>query len=72
MQKDSLKNKLTKTQFDVTQNCSTEKPFDNEYWDNKEPGIYVDIVSGDPLFCSIQNEGQCPGHASRKPILNML
>ena len=39
MQKDSLKNKLTKTQFDVTQNCSTENPFDNEYWDNKEEGI---------------------------------
>ena len=53
MQKDSLKNKLTKTQFDVTQNCSTEKPFDNEYWDNKEEGIYVDIIDGTPLFCSI-------------------
>ena len=53
MQKDSLKNKLTKTQFEVTQNCSTEKPFDNEYWDNKEEGIYVDIIDGTPLFCSI-------------------
>ena len=53
MQKDSLKNKLTKTQFDVTQNCSTEKPFDNEYWDNKDEGIYVDIIDGTPLFCSI-------------------
>tara|TARA_Y100000817_G_scaffold173286_1_gene135365 strand:- start:465 stop:893 length:429 start_codon:yes stop_codon:yes gene_type:complete len=53
MQKDSLKNKLTETQFDVTQNCSTEKPFDNEYWDNKDEGIYVDIIDGTPLFCSI-------------------
>ena len=53
MQNDSLKNKLTKTQFDVTQNCSTEKPFDNEYWDNKDEGIYVDIIDGTPLFCSV-------------------
>ena len=50
---DNLKNKLTPRQYDVTQMCGTEPPFDNEYWDNKEPGIYVDIVSGDPLFCSI-------------------
>ena len=44
---------LTKLQFDVTQNCGTEPPFDNEFWNNKEPGLYVDIISGDPLFCSI-------------------
>ena len=50
---DNLKNKLTPRQYDVTQMCGTEPPFDNEYWDNKEPGIYVDIISGDPLFCSI-------------------
>ena len=47
-----MKKKLTKMQFDVTQNCSTEPPFQNEYWDNKEEGIYVDIISGKPLFCS--------------------
>ena len=46
------KNKLTKIQIDVTQNCSTEPAFNNEYWSNKEPGIYVDIVSEEPLFCS--------------------
>ncbi|MAV64761.1 MAG: peptide-methionine (R)-S-oxide reductase [Pelagibacteraceae bacterium TMED124] len=45
--------KLTPLQHEVTQNCGTEPPFNNEYWDNKEPGIYVDIVSGEPLFCSI-------------------
>ena len=45
--------KLTKLQIDVTQNCGTEPPFENEFWDNKEPGLYVDIVSGEPLFCSI-------------------
>ena len=44
---------LTKLQFDVTQNCGTEPPFDNEFWNNKELGLYVDIISGDPLFCSI-------------------
>ena len=40
----NLKDKLTPLQFDITQNCSTEKPFDNEYWDNQEEGIYVDII----------------------------
>ena len=45
--------KLTPLQIEVTQNCGTEPAFNNKYWDNKEPGIYVDIVSGEPLFCSI-------------------
>ena len=45
--------KLTPLQIEVTQNCGTEPPFNNKYWDNKEPGIYVDIVSGEPLFCSL-------------------
>ena len=52
MSKDEIKSKLTAVQYDVTQNCGTEPPFQNEFWDNKEPGIYVDIVSGEPLFCS--------------------
>jgi len=47
------KKKLTKLQYDVTQNCGTEKPFDNEYWNNKKEGLYVDIISGEPLFCSV-------------------
>ena len=47
------KEKLTKLQYEVTQNCGTEPPFKNEYWDNKQDGIYVDIISGKPLFCSI-------------------
>ena len=46
------KAKLNDMQYYVTQECGTEPAFDNEYWDNKEPGIYVDIVSGDPLFSS--------------------
>ena len=44
--------KLNDMQYYVTQECGTEPAFENEYWDNKEPGIYVDIVSGDPLFSS--------------------
>ena len=44
--------KLTKLQIEVTKNCGTEPPFNNEYWDNKEEGLYVDIHSGIPLFCS--------------------
>ena len=48
-----LRNKLTPLQYKVTQKNDTEKPFDNEYWNNKKEGIYVDIVSGEPLFSSI-------------------
>lgn len=44
--------KLSSTQFEVTQNAGTEAPFNNEYWNHKEEGIYVDIVSGEPLFSS--------------------
>ncbi|MFT5426029.1 MAG: peptide methionine sulfoxide reductase msrA/msrB [Gammaproteobacteria bacterium] len=50
--KEELKNKLTELQFEVTQEDGTERPFQNEYWDNKKAGIYVDIVSGEPLFSS--------------------
>ena len=50
--KSSLKEKLTPLQYEVTQNDGTEPSFQNEYWDNKRPGIYVDIVSGEPLFSS--------------------
>ena len=47
-----IKKMLTPLQFQVTQDEATEKPFSNEYWDNKKAGIYVDIVSGEPLFSS--------------------
>lgn len=47
-----LKKKLTPLQYQCTQNAMTEKPFDNLYWNNKKDGIYVDIVSGEPLFSS--------------------
>ncbi|PMH42665.1 methionine sulfoxide reductase [Vibrio sp. 10N.286.49.B3] len=48
----AIKAKLSALQFDVTQHEATERPFDNEYWDNKEEGIYVDVVTGEPLFSS--------------------
>ena len=47
-----LKKSLTPLQYKVTQHEGTERPFKNEYWDNKREGIYVDIVSGEPLFSS--------------------
>jgi peptide methionine sulfoxide reductase msrA/msrB len=49
---EELKRKLTPEQYQVTQNSGTERPFQNAYWDNHAPGIYVDIVSGEPLFSS--------------------
>src|SRR6184192_4155498 len=48
-----LKKKLSPEQFAVTQQCGTEPAFRNAYWDNKKPGIYVDVVSGEPLFSSL-------------------
>ena len=45
--------RLTPGQYQVTQEDATEPAFRNEYWDNKEPGIYVDVVSGEPLFASV-------------------
>ena len=47
-----LKKSLTDLQYEVTQEEGTERPFDNPYWDEKRTGIYVDIVSGEPLFLS--------------------
>ena len=70
MQKDNLKSKLTDLQFDVTQNCSTEKPFDNEYWDNKEEGIYVDVVDGTPLFCSVHKYDSGSGWPSFYDVID--
>lgn len=48
----NLKQKLTSMQYEVTQKEGTEPPFQNQYWDNHEQGLYVDVVSGEPLFSS--------------------
>jgi peptide-methionine (R)-S-oxide reductase len=45
--------KLSPDQYQVTQQCGTEPAFRNEFWDNHEPGLYVDVVSGEPLFASV-------------------
>jgi methionine-R-sulfoxide reductase len=50
--KTELKQRLTELEYDVTQKDATERPFKNKYWNNKEEGIYVDVVSGEPLFSS--------------------
>lgn len=60
---------LSPEQYRVTQSDGTERPFDNEYWDNKEPGIYVDVVSGEPLFASVNKFDSSSGWPSfTKPI----
>jgi len=48
-----LRRKLSRLQYEVTQHEGTERPYSNEYWNNKHPGIYVDVVSGEPLFSSL-------------------
>ena len=50
----TLRRNLSSLQYEVTRNNGTERPFQNEYWDNKREGIYVDIVSGEPLFSSLE------------------
>lgn len=50
---EEIKNRLTAVQYDVTQEDGTERAFDNEFWDEKRPGLYVDVVSGEPLFSSV-------------------
>ena len=65
---DAIK-KLTSLQEYVTQHNGTEKPFENKYWNNKEPGIYVDVVSGEPLFSSVDKYDSGTGWPSfTKPL----
>lgn len=69
MDKDSLRNKLTALQFDVTQNNGTEPPFRNAYWDNRQEGLYVDVVSGQPLFSSLDKfDSDCGWPSFTRPL----
>lgn len=61
---------LSPEQYRVTQKNGTERPFENEYWDHKEPGIYVDIVSREPLFASTDKfDSQCGWPSFTKPLV---
>ena len=67
--KEELKQKLSPMQFKVTQEAATEPPFRNEYYDNHDPGIYVDIVSGRPLFSSLDKfDSGCGWPSFSKPL----
>lgn len=66
---DELKKRLTSEQYHVTQENGTEPPFRNAFWNNNEPGLYVDIVSGEPLFTSLDKfESGCGWPSFSKPI----
>ncbi|GAK03847.1 LOW QUALITY PROTEIN: peptide methionine sulfoxide reductase MsrB [Geomicrobium sp. JCM 19037] len=68
-QDQNLKEKLTKMQYEVTQNDATEPPFQNEYWNHFEEGLYVDIISGKPLFTSKEKfESSCGWPSFTKPV----
>jgi methionine-R-sulfoxide reductase len=65
-----LRRELTPEQYAVTQQCGTEPPFRNAYWNNHEPGIYVDVVSGEPLFSSLDKFDSRTGWPSfTKPLV---
>ena len=67
---EEIKNKLTDWQYRVTQEKATEPPFQNKYWNHKEDGIYVDIVSGEPLFSSLDKYDSGTGWPSfTKPLI---
>jgi len=64
-----LRQKLTPLQYEVTQHEATERAFDNEYWNNHQQGIYVDVVSGEPLFSSLDKYDSGTGWPSFRQVL---
>ncbi len=69
-EKTDLKEKLTDIQYHVTQNSGTEPAFDNEYWNEKGAGIYVDVVSGEPLFSSLDKFDSGTGWPSFSSVID--
>lgn len=70
---EELRTKLNAMQFSVTQEEGTEPPFNNEYWNNRAPGIYVDIVSGEPLFSSLDKfDAHCGWPSFTQPLAGQL
>lgn len=68
-EQEKRKKHLTELQYEVTQNNGTEPPFRNEFWDNKREGIYVDLVSGEPLFSSLDKfDSGCGWPSFTKPL----
>ncbi len=68
-----LRKRLTPEQYHITQEEGTEKPFQNEYWNNEKPGIYVDIVSGEPLFSSLDKfDAGCGWPSFTRPVEDNL
>lgn len=64
-----LRERLTSEQYEVTQHEATERPFQNEFWDNEAAGIYVDIVSGEPLFSSLDKfDAHCGWPSFTRPL----
>lgn len=64
-----LRERLTAEQYQVTQHEATERPFQNEFWDHKEAGIYVDVVSGEPLFSSLDKfDAHCGWPSFTQPL----
>ena len=64
-----LRERLTSEQYQVTQHEATERPFQNEFWDNEAAGIYVDIVSGEPLFSSLDKfDAHCGWPSFTQPL----
>lgn len=65
----TLKRKLNSIQYRVTQENATEPPFQNEYWDNKKKGLYVDVITGEPLFSSLDKfDSGCGWPSFTKPL----
>ena len=66
---EELRQRLTPKQYEITQHAGTEPPFKNEFWDHKQDGIYVDIVSGEPLFSSLEKfDSGCGWPSFTKPL----